>query len=288
MFPPLFVLGPLAGLLAASRPTTLREWAWIGAAGLWVIVTLGRPGGLATQTLHAWALFITAAFVVLMLPGRRPLVAGALLATMFALGAATGWVWLLGSRWHDIQLAVAHTGWEFCRRLLARITPTTAPLEDVHTLIDALGDVVGFVSEVFPALLVLAALPGLALAWAWYHRIAHRPFGAPAARFAQFRFNDHLVWLVVASTAAFVTPLPPDARALLGNIALVVCGLYAARGAAIAWGAMERFPGVLLAALLVGMVFILPAALGGFFAIGLADTWVDFRRRFRPVDLRGE
>jgi hypothetical protein len=288
LFPPLFVLGPLAGLLAASRPTTIREWAWIGAAALWLLVTLGQPGGLASQTLHAWALFVTAAFVVLMLPGRRALVAGSLFATLFGLGAATGWAWALGTRWHDIQLAVAHAGWDYCRQLLARLAPSAEPLQDLHVVIDALGDVVGFVSELFPALLVLTALPGLALAWAWYHRIARRPIGAPAGRFAQFRFNDQLIWLVVVSMTAFVVPLPAEVRGGLGNVALVACGLYAARGAAIAWGAMERFPAVLMAALIVGAVFILPAALGGFFAIGLADTWVDFRRRFQAADARGE
>ena len=57
LFPPLFVLGPLAGLLVASRPRTLREGAWIGAAVLWLVVSLWQPGGLAAQMLHAWALF---------------------------------------------------------------------------------------------------------------------------------------------------------------------------------------------------------------------------------------
>ncbi len=73
LFPPLFVLGPLAGLLAASRPTTLREWAWIGAAVLWLLTSAVRPGGLATEILSAWALFLTGAFVVCMLVGDRRL-----------------------------------------------------------------------------------------------------------------------------------------------------------------------------------------------------------------------
>ncbi len=64
------MLGAAGGSSVASRPATLREWAWIGAAVLWLLVTLGQSGGLATQMLHAWALFVTGAFVVLMLPGR--------------------------------------------------------------------------------------------------------------------------------------------------------------------------------------------------------------------------
>jgi hypothetical protein len=287
LFPPLFVLGPLAGLLVASRPATFREWAWIGAAVLWLLVTLGQPGGLATQMLHAWALFVTGAFVVLMLPGRRSLISGALLATVFGFGAATAWAWFLGSRWHDVQLAVAHTGWDFCRQLLTQSSLGTEQLESIRTYVDALADGVGLMASLFPALLVLTALPGLALAWTWYHRLAANPTGRPGERFAEFRFTDHMIWLVVLSVAAFVVPLPAEIRGTVGNLALIASGLYAARGVAVTWGSIQSFPLAVLLILMVGLLFILPVALGGCFAIGLADTWVDFRRRFRSADSRG-
>ena len=50
---------------------------------------------------------------------------------------------------------------------------------------------------------------------------------------------------------------------------------------------MEPLPLALLAILFLGVLIILPVALGGFFALGLADTWVDFRRRFHTADARG-
>jgi hypothetical protein len=287
-FPPLFVLGPLAGLLAASRPSTAREWAWISAAAFWLLVTLGQHGGLASRMLDAWALFVTGAFVVLMVPGRRSVVSGALLATVFGFGAATTWAWLLGSRWQDVQLAVAHTGWEFCRQLLARSALGPDRLQALRGYVDALADGVGLMAELFPGLLVLTALPGLALAWAWYHRVSVRPSGAPGGRFAEFRFNDQLVWSVVISVGAFVLPLPDELHGIIGNVALVACGLYAARGLAVTWGSVEPSPLLVLVAMVVGVFFILPIALGGFFALGLADTWVDFRRRFAPTDQKRE
>jgi hypothetical protein len=104
--------------------------------------------------------------------------------------------------------------------------------------------------------------------------------GRPGTPFAEFRFNDQLVWLVVITAAAFVLPLPPEAEGLLGNIAIVASGLYAARGLAVTWGSLGSFPFLVLVVMLLGLLFILPVALGGFFALGLADTWVDFRRRF--------
>ena len=281
VFPPLFVLGPLAGLLVASRPTTVREWMWIGAAGLWVAASLWQPGGLAPQMTQAWPLFVTAAFVTLMLLGRRTLVTGALLATMIALGGATGWIWSLGTRWQDVQLATARSGWELCRQTLEAlraIGPERAAAGQLA--VDAMADGVGWMAALYPALLVLSALPGLAIAWSWYHRLAATPSGAPADRFAKFRFSDQLVWGVVLALAAMLLPVPDPLRHLLGNIALVVGGLYAARGAAILWGGVEAFPLPVLIIIGVGIIFILPIALGGMFSLGLADTWVDFRRRF--------
>jgi len=288
LFPPLFVLGPLAGLLLASRPGTLREWSWVALTGLWIGLTLLEPGGIATQMMRAWALFVTGAFVLVMLPGRRTFATGALLASVFAFGAATAWAWSLGTRWRDIQLAVAHTGWEFCRQLVGQAGRAGAidpeRLTGITVYVDALADGVAVMAELFPALLALTALPGLALAWSWYHRLASQPAGVPAERFAEFRFTDHLIWLVVAVVALFLVPLPPMVQAVAGNLALVAGGLYAARGAAVLWGSIETFPLLVVILVLAGILFILPIALGGCFALGLADTWVDFRRRFGAAD----
>jgi len=288
LFPPLFVLGPLAGLLLASRPSTAREWMWVVGTGLWIGLALFESGGIASQMMQAWALFITGAFVLLMLPGRRALVQGALLASAFAFGAATVWAWSLGTRWHDIQLAVAHSGWEFCRQLLRQAGgPGALPPERMAAVtlyVDALADGVAVIAGLFPALLVLSALPGLALAWNWYHRLCSRPAGVPGGRFSEFRFNDHLVWLVIATLALWLAPLPALAQQLAGNLAVVTGGLYAARGAAVLWGSVETFPLPVVIVILAGVLFILPVAMGGAFAIGLADTWVDFRRRFGASD----
>ena len=289
LFPPLFVLGPLAGLLVASRPATLREWMWIGAAGLWLAVSLWQPGGLAPQMTQAWPFFVTTAFVALMLVGQRRLIPGALLATLFGLGGATGWIWSLGTRWQDIQLAMTRSGWEQCRQMLAEVralSPERAA--GLQVVVDTMADGVGWMAEFLPALLVLSALPGLAIAWSWYHRLAATPTGAPAGRFAEFRFSDQLVWGVVLALVAIVLPVPVEMRQLVGNIALVVGGLYAARGTAILWGGIEEFPLLVLVVIVVGVIIILPVALGGVFSLGLADTWVDFRQRFATDSKRSD
>lgn len=286
LFPLFFVL-PLAGLLAASRPTTLREWAWIAAAMLWLSLSLVSPGGLASQMLLAWALFLTGGFVVLMLFGQRRLVPGALLAALGSLAAAAGWTWWLGTRWEEIQFAVTQMGWEARRDLLAQAALDPARMASVRILVDGLADGFRVMAQLFPGLLILISLPGLALAWAWYHRLAVRPVGQAAERFAEFRFNDQLIWLVVVCVALLVLPVPEPIGEVVGNLAVVTGGLYAARGAAIIWGNIESFPLPILVMIAIGVLLILPVALGAAFALGLADTWVDFRRRFMPADTEG-
>jgi hypothetical protein len=211
-----------------------------------------------------------------------------LLATVFGFGAATAWAWFLGSRWHDVQLAAAHTGWDLCRQLLAQGSLGSDRLDSLRIYVDALADGVGLMSQLFPALLILSALPGLALAWAWYHRLAAHPAGRPGGAFAEFRFTDHMIWLVVLSVAAYLLPLPVEVSGPIGNLALIASGLYAARGLAVTWGSIASLPIPVLVVLMIVLLFILPVALAGWFAIGLADTWVDFRRRFRSADSRGE
>ncbi len=250
-------------------------------------LSLLQPGGLAIQIQHAWALFLTGAFVVLMLSGPRGLVPGALLATAVALVAATVWAWLLGTHWKDIQLAVAHTGWEARRELLDMPGLDPTRTASLRIVVDGLADGIGTMARLYPAMLVLSALPGLALAWAWYHRLAGHPTGQPVGSFSQFSFSDQLIWLVVLCAGLAVLPVPDPLRELGANLAMVTGGLYAARGAAILWGNISAFPLPVLVIVCIGVLIIFPVALGGCVALGLADTWVDFRRRFRPATTEG-
>jgi hypothetical protein len=285
LFPPLFVLGPLAALLLASRPSTSREWAWIGAAALWVVLSLTQPAGLAMQTEHAWALVVTAAFVTLMLVARTTVVTGALGATVLALGLVTLCMRVLGTGWQELQLADLHQGWEVCRAVQVWGQGLPADQQDaVRQFVDGMSNMVALSSALLPAILVLKVLPALAIAWSWYHRLASHPMGQPAETFAEFRFSDQLVWLVVLSVAVFVIPVPEAVEAVFANLLLAMGGLYVARGAAITWGTVTAFPPFVLVVVGIGMLFILPVALGGWFAFGLADTWVDFRRRARAAD----
>lgn len=280
LFPPILVLGPLAALLAASRPDSRREWIWLGVTVCAIAFFAAGASGIASTMLIGWGLMAAGAFALLMLTRERHMITGALGACGLATAGATAWAWILGTQWKDVTLAVAHDGWERCRELLDSGLFSPERAAGVGVYINAMADGIGASAALFPGLLVASAIPGMALAWSWYHRIAAKPYGHRAGRFAEFRFSDDVVWGVVLCLALLVLPLPDAARVLGANLALIVGCLYVTRGAAVAWSAIGSSGSGVLVALCLGAVFIFPVALSGLFLFGLSDTWIDFRRRF--------
>jgi hypothetical protein len=281
ILPPLFVLGPLAGLLAASRPRSVREWCWIGAALLWTGLTLVQPGGLAAQTVIAWALCVTGAVVLLMVATNASVVTGALAATALSFVLTSLWLWHLQIEWREVQFAVERAAQDAWREQVASGGTLFEDRQDVQ---QAMRVMITALSGVLPAVLTLTILPALAIAWSWYRRLAGSPIGAPAQRFAEFRFSDQLIWGVVLGAVALVAPLTEPFDTIASNLAVLFFALYLARGAAVMWSRVERLPAPLLVLLAMLAMVFMPVMLGAAFALGLADTWVDFRRRAALMD----
>jgi hypothetical protein len=145
---------------------------------------------------------------------------------------------------------------------------------------DAMADTA---SMLYPGLLALAAIGGLRLAWAWYHRIADRPVGAPPPPFTAFAFSDQLIWGWVVGLALAIVPEPEWARAAGANILLVWGALYAARGLAVIVAVAGRTPPAVVLAIALVTLVLMPFVLGGLTIVGFADTWLDFRRRVTPA-----
>ena len=215
--------------------------------------------------LIGWGLMAAGAFALLMLTRDRHMITGALGACGLATAAATAWAWILGTQWKDVTLAVAHDGWERCRELLrfgTRSLPSARPACRLY--INAMADGIGASAMLFPGLLIASAIPGMALAWSWYHRIAASRMATGLGPFAEFRFSDDLVWGVVLCLALLVLPLPDAARCLRRQSGADLGCLYVTRGrrgSVVARSA--RGAGGVLVALCLGAVFIFPVALGG-------------------------
>ena len=196
-------------------------------------------------------------------------------------GAAVGltiWMYGLGLKWSALRAAVEVELAGLQRGMRVGWTGV-AGSSDMAAQMSAMADTV---SILYPGLLALAAIAGLRLAWAWYHRIADRPVGAPPAPFSAFGFSDQLVWGWVIGLAMALLPEPAAIRLVGANILLVWSALYATRGMAVFVTGARRTPATVLTVLALVTLILLPFVLCGLMIVGLADTWLDFRRRLTP------
>ena len=264
-------------MLAFSRPSTFREWAWLGLATLWLGAWLEPSGTVVEQVLRAAGVLVTGAFVAVSLAWRAPLFRRAVVALGLAAVALGLWCAALRLDWPELKSAVAR---DVARSLTDLATQADAAGgQDSGDLLRQMGNGAATWAALMPALLWLNALAGVVLGWWLYYRIATRPFGDPPAPFATFRFSDQVVWLPVLGLGLVLLHTPPVLHDVGGNLLLVATALYAARGLAVVRAGAGRLPRVTTAFVTVVALFLLPFVLGGLTLLGLADTWLDFRRR---------
>jgi hypothetical protein len=148
---------------------------------------------------------------------------------------------------------------------------------------------------VFPALLMLQSLAALALAWATYHRLGRARLGPPLRPLREFRFNDQLVWGLIVGLTIMLLPTLSALSGAGRNLLVFFGALYALRGL----GVLSWFtkPGRLRIVGVVGFVLLFAPVLNAFvvlgflmlgvaaLALGLGDTWADWRGRARSTSL---
>jgi hypothetical protein len=275
--PPVLLFGPLAGLLLLARPRTLREWLWLlvslAGSALW----LNQAGGLAGQFTRAGAVLLTGTFLALTVWRPSSRFSRTLSTTAIAGVALIIWMSHLGLGWNEVQRAVERDLWTYNQEVLTRLGETTQGYP--AGFLDQMASMVRTIGSFYPALLALAAVAGLRLAWMWQHRIARHPIGPRPERFTAFQFSDQLVWGWVVGLSLCLLPVPALWREVGSNLLLVWAVLYAVRGLAVFFAGSRRVPGVVMATLTLVAMFLLPFVLGGLTLLGLADTWLDFRRR---------
>ena len=277
--PPMFLFGPLAALLLVSRPATLREWAWLVGAVAWSALWLQQAGGLGAQFARSAAVLVSGSFLALTLWRPSNQVSRALAATAGGALALAAWMYGLGLRWSAVRAAVEEELVSF----QSALRTSWSGREGWSEMSAQMSEMADTVSMLYPGLLALAAIAGLRLAWAWYHRIADHPVGAPPAPFPAFAFSDQLIWGWVIGLALALVPEPEWARVTGANVLLVWGALYATRGLAVVVTVATRTPGAVLAVIALVTLILMPFVLGGLTIVGFADTWLDFRRRVAPA-----
>lgn len=293
MAPWQFLLAPLIGLLAVSRPATRREWATLAIATPLLLLAIGgASGGVFEQFVRAAGVVLAGWFVVLMALRPGPFLGRAAMAITAAAASLLLWAGRFGFGWSDIQA----NGASVMREALASRAVAAAQQGDagagLQQFLQQLADSASQVAPLFPAMLVLAAVAGLATAWHLYQRVATHPMLRGDGSFAGFRFSDQLVWVPALALAALMVPVAPGSpiagiRMGAQNVLMVAGALYAVRGLAVFWTVGRYAPRAILIVLSFVAVVLAPFAISGLALLGLADSWVDFRRRVRPPPTGG-
>src|SRR3954467_6777929 len=265
------------------------------------VLALDAAPGSFYNLVRGWSLLVAGGFGLICLLGmHRPFFPRALTSLALALVL----VFAIGLRG---PLTPARAGqavqMEFARRNAAATTMMRSVVEEHPEIMQRMPEAGTMLAEfdkrlketsetgtqLFPSLLLLESLIALALAWTTYHRIARTRLGAPLGPLKDFRFNDQLVWGLIAGLAIVFLPALDFIEVVGRNLLVFFGALYAIRG----FGVLSWFlaPGVLAATLMVGFAMLWwpvlsVVAISGFvlltlaaFGLGLGDTWADWRRR---------
>jgi hypothetical protein len=306
LFVPAMAACALVGWWAGGR--AFLALAWVALATLLMVQTDAVPGAFY-NLVRGWSLLLAGSFGFVCLFGpHRPFFPRALLALVITMALA-----LIMSLVGPVSMSQASktVADELARRNSASMSmvksviqeypkewsdwsakvPRLAELPDVMD--KTLAGLSAAGTAVFPALLALESLAALALAWATYHRLGRARLGAPLRPLREFRFNDQLVWGLIVGLTIMLLPTLTAFRGLGENLLVFFGALYAVRGfGVLTWFMAPRNLGIALA---VGCIMLCAPVVQVFaflgfmligvasLALGLGDTWADWRSRVRPT-----
>ena len=269
--------------LALTMVLGLRRVPAAVAAIFAVLVAVGVPArGGVWYLERGWAVVLAGSFVVLTMRWPRSRFFPRALAAVASTTALVGLLLLVrpGS-WSMVDWVITEGLMRFVgvmAQMLIEIDPeaySTAGLNTAYEWIAQFG-------RLFPALLGLSSLSGLAVAWWAYVRLSAGS-GLGLGPLRDFRFNDHLVWLFLIGLALLVFGAGEGWTSGGGNAVVFMGGLYAMRGAAVLLFLSGGVTGLGFLFLLVGMLFLWPVLIPGALLLGVGDTWLDLRSKAEAV-----
>jgi len=246
--PGLFFVGALCALVALGGA---REGLWYVERGWGILLA----GWFAAASLR-WP--------------KTPFSSRALGAVAGSLVSAAGLLAVRTGAWQTVD-------WAFADRMRASVGTATQLLTVLRegeslspALMATVYEAVEAQAAVFPAVLAIASMAGLGVAWWVYVRLtAGSDQGLGPLK--DFRFNDHLVWIFIGGLVLLVMRWG-DVEARIGANAVAVV-MFLSSGLSVFGYLLVGF----------GLVFVPPAVLGAAMLVGIGDTWLDIRTRSRTV-----
>lgn len=288
-----------AGLFALALATSVAPPGVLVAVPLLVLFVLGGMRGRGTFVLtvvasavvlvgprdglwfveRGWALMVGGVFVALSLLAPRWRVASrSLVAVMVAMAGCAVALALRAGAWATIdwgmgdRLRGGFATWIDAMQVLRGGEPVPA------ATVTAVFATAESLVTVFPAMVALQSMAALAVAWWIYVRLVHsRDDGVGPLR--GFRFNDHLVWLMIVGILLVVARTDEGVTRIGANLAVFMGALYALRGLGVVAFVSGGLSFIGATMFVLAFLFAAPVVIGFALLLGIADTWLDVRTR---------
>jgi predicted membrane protein DUF2232 len=228
---------------------------------------------------RAWALIVGGLFAALSigLPRWR-LTSRAMTSVAGATAVSAAVLGLREDAWASID-------WQVSDRLRASFSTwldAMAVLRDGEAaspaLVSAIYQTVEAQVHVFPALIAVETMAALALVWWIYGKLVPQTDGTLGS-VESFRFNDHLVWLIIVGLAMMAWRSDDSVTRAGANVVVFMGSLYALRGVGVVVFVNGGLSFIGITMFVLGIMFAAPVVLGFSVLLGIADTWLDLRAR---------
>ena len=261
---------------------TLRGYAILGATLIAIIIVMVGPYDGMWYLERGWALLLGGCFVGLSIARPKMKISDRALEAVFgALVLAAILMTLMSGAWNIVDWVIS----DRVRATVAQVIALGGSEGLAPALITALYQTAEAQILIFPALTALASMSALLLSWWLFIFFSGRSEEALGS-VKNFRFNDHLIWMLVVGLFLLFTRWSEPLQRLGSNAVVFIGALCAVRGAAVIVFITGGFSVLGYAMTLFGLVIVPPIVLGGAVLIGIADIYLDFRKRSEQLAAR--
>jgi len=261
---------------------TLRGYAILGASLIAIIIVMVGPYDGMWYLERGWALLLGGCFVGLSIARPKMKISDRALEAVFgALVLAAILMTLMSGAWNIVDWVIS----DRVRATVAQVIALGGSEGLAPALITAFYQTADAQILIFPALTALASMSALLLSW-WLFMFFSGRSEEALGSVKNFRFNDHLIWMLVVGLFLLFTRWNEPLQRLGSNAVVFIGALCAVRGAAVIVFITGGFSVLGYAMTLLGLVIVTPIVLGGAVLIGIADIYLDFRKRSEQLAAR--
>ena len=275
----MLVAVPFLVLVATNLP---HRYAILSATLIAMLIVMIGPYDGMWYLERGWALLLGGSFVGLSIVRPKMKISDRALEAVFgALMVLVILMTLIPGAWNVVD-------WVISDRVRATVTQVIA-LGGSEWLTPAFISALYQTAEVqvliFPALTALASMSALLLSW-WLFTLFSGKREGGLGSVKNFRFNDHLIWIFVVGLFLLFTRWSEPLQRVGSNAVVFIGALCAVRGAAVIVFITGGFSVLGYAMTIFGLVIVPPIVLGGAILIGIADIYLDFRKRSEQLAAR--